>query len=143
MTESNHPPVPLDGAASAVARAMTEASDGERIAFPAVLAALAEVGVERYHADLAAACKTYYAADGGAEAVPCHPLGAPPAAAFSAAGVEAAVRAVQAGAMGYRAFCAAIAAAGCVGYHVTLPGRRAVYYGRTGDSHTEWFPGAR
>ncbi len=34
-------------------------------------------------------------------------------------------------------------AAGCVGYFVSLAGRRAVYYGRTIDCHVEWFPGAR
>jgi hypothetical protein len=26
---------------------------------------------------------------------------------------------------------------------VSLAGRRAVYYGRTGDEHVEWFPGAK
>ncbi len=52
------------------------------------------------------------------------------------------MRAVQGGRIRYREFCARIAAAGCVGYFVSIPGRRAVYYGRTADSHTEWFPGA-
>jgi hypothetical protein len=33
--------------------------------------------------------------------------------------------------------------AGWVGYFVTLAGRRAIYCGRNGDSHTEWFPGAK
>jgi uncharacterized protein YbcV (DUF1398 family) len=33
--------------------------------------------------------------------------------------------------------------AGCVSYFVSLAGRRAVYYGRTGDEHVEWFPGAK
>ena len=61
---------------------------------------------------------------------------------FSATGVEAAVRAVQAGAIPYRTFCERVVAAGCVGYHVSIVGRRVVYYGRTGDSHVEWFPGA-
>ena len=66
-----------------------------------------------------------------------------PRARFSAAGVDAAVRDIQAGKIQYRAFCARIAEAGCEGYHVSLAGRRAVYYGRTGDCHVEWFPGAQ
>ena len=34
------------------------------------------------------------------------------------------------------------AEAGCVGYMAFMAGRRVVYYGRTGDSHVEWFPDA-
>jgi uncharacterized protein YbcV (DUF1398 family) len=62
---------------------------------------------------------------------------------FSARGVEKAVRLIQQQAIGYRQFCRLIADAGCVGYFVSLTGRRAVYYGRTGDEHVEWFPGAK
>ena len=69
------------------------------------------------------------------------PIANRPAGAFSAAGVEAAVRAAQSGTIDYKAFCAQIAAAGCVGYFVSLTGRRAVYYGGSGDSHVEHFPG--
>ncbi len=118
---------------------MTEASDEERITFTEVVKALMEAGVERYHADLICANKTYYMPDGRYEVVACHAVEAP-AQSFSAAGVEAAVRAIQAQKIQYREFCSAIAAAGCVGYFVTLVGRRAIYYGRNGDSHTEWFP---
>jgi uncharacterized protein YbcV (DUF1398 family) len=60
--------------------------------------------------------------------------------AFSAEGVAHAVGATQAGQIKYRAFCRQIAAAGCAGYFVSLPGRRAVYYGRTGETHVEHFP---
>ena len=131
----------MDAHAKAVVHEMTEASDRERITFPAVVAALAGAGVERYHADLALSTRTYYMPDGTAEIVPCYDVG-PAAETFSAAGVDAAVRAVQAGSIGYRAFCDRLAAAGCVGYIVTLAGRRAIYYGRTGDSHVEPFPRA-
>ena len=62
---------------------------------------------------------------------------------FSAEGVEKAVRAIQRQEIAYRKFCRLIADAGCVGYFVSLAGRRAVYYGRTGDEHVEWFPGAK
>jgi uncharacterized protein YbcV (DUF1398 family) len=132
----------MDAHVKDVVRAMTEASDQERILFPDVVKALAEVGIERYHADLVCATKTYYQPEGAFEVVSCHSVSRP-ADLFSAEGVEAAVRASQSGAIKYREFCARIAVAGCVGYAVSLAGRRAVYYGRTGDSHTEWFPGAR
>lgn len=131
----------MDENAKAIAREMTLASDEERIAFPDVVTQLAKGGIERYFADLIASTKTYYDPDGAMEVTPCHAVPAP-SAAFSAEAVNAAVRASQAGAIKYRAFCERIAEAGCVGYLVSLAGRRAVYYGRTGDSHTEWFPGA-
>ena len=47
-----------------VVREMSEASDEERITFPEVVKALAQVGIERYHADLVAGRKTYYMPDG-------------------------------------------------------------------------------
>jgi uncharacterized protein YbcV (DUF1398 family) len=132
----------MDSSVKAVVHEMTQASDEERIAFPEVVATLIRSGVERYHADLVAANKTYYLPDDTFEIVACHPVGMP-ARAFSAQGVEAAVRAIQGQEIKYREFCERIAAAGCVGYFVNLTGARAIYYGRTGDNHVEEFPRAR
>lgn len=132
----------MDSRVKDVVREMTNASDEERITFGEVVKALVEVGVERYHADLVCANKTYYMPDGSFETLACHQTPTP-AQEFSAARVEAAVRAIQGQAIKYREFCRRIADAGCVGYFVTIVGRRAVYYGRNGDSHIEWFPGAK
>lgn len=118
----------------------TTASDEDRMAFPEVVARLLSVGIERYHADLVRGEKTYYLPDGRSRVLPTRQLAAPPAPAFSPTGIEAAVRAIQAGRIGYGSFCAAIAAAGCVGYTVSLAGRRAVYSGRTAESFVEPFP---
>jgi uncharacterized protein YbcV (DUF1398 family) len=121
----------------------TRASDEERVTFPEVVKNLLQAGVERYHADLLRGQKTYYLPSGESEAVECHAVTVAPAWEFSAGGIDAAVRAIQAGKIQYRTFCARIAEAGCVGYMVFLTGQRAVYYGRAGDSHVEWFPGAK
>jgi uncharacterized protein YbcV (DUF1398 family) len=121
---------------------MSKASDEERITFPDVVKALMEVEVERYHADLVAGRKTYYLPDGAFEETKAHKVGGA-ALKFSAEGVEKAVRAIQRQQIAYREFCRLIADAGCVGYFVSLAGRRAIYYGRTGDEHVEWFPGAK
>jgi uncharacterized protein YbcV (DUF1398 family) len=137
-----HAKLAMSEKAREAARWATEASDAERVAFPQVVQMLAAAGVERYHADLVASTKTYYMPDGAFESLRCHSV-APPAANFEAKGVEAAVRAIQAQTIKYREFRDRIAAAGCVGYFVTLAGGRAVYYGRTGDEHVEWFPGAK
>jgi uncharacterized protein YbcV (DUF1398 family) len=100
-----------------------------------------EVQIERYHADLVMGRKTYYLADGDFEDVEGQKFGGA-AMTFSAQGVEKAVHAIQRREIAYREFCRRIADAGCVGYFVSLAGRRAVYYGRTGDEHVEWFPDA-
>jgi uncharacterized protein YbcV (DUF1398 family) len=132
----------MDAQVKNVAREMSRASDEERVTFPEGVKALMEVQIERYHADLVAGRKTYYLPDGGFEEVEVDKVGGA-ALEFSAAGVEKAVRAIQRQQIAYREFCRLIADAGRVGYFVSLAGRRAVYYGRTGDEHVEWFPGAK
>lgn len=125
-----------------VLRECTEASDEERVTFPEVVIKLMQAGVERYHADLLRAEKVYYLPSGESHRVAAGSIEATPANHFAAAGVEAAVRAIQQRKIQYREFCERIARAGCVGYMVSLAGRRAVYYGRSGESYVEPFPSA-
>lgn len=40
----------------------------------------------------------------------------------------------------YKGFRKKVMAAGCVGYTVSFIGKRAVYYGRTAETHVEHFP---
>lgn len=115
----------MDAHVKEVVREMSKASDEERITFPEVVKALTAVGVERYLADLVAARKTYYLPNGDFEETPVHKTGVA-AHKFSAEGVEKAVRAIQEEKIAYREFCGQIADAGCVGYFVSLAGRRAV-----------------
>ena len=120
----------------------TDASDQARIGFGEVVTKLMQAGVERYHADLLRAEKIYYLPSGESHRVAAAQVDATPAAAFAADSVAAAVREIQQKKIQYREFCERIAQAGCVGYMVSLAGRRAVYYGRTGDSYVEPFPAA-
>jgi uncharacterized protein YbcV (DUF1398 family) len=132
----------MDTAVKTVIIEVARASDEERITFPQVVAALIAVGVERYHADLTSGERVFYMPDGASERVAAHK--APQAAqSFLAAEVEGAIHAIQRGEIQYREFCARIAQAGCAGYHVFIAGRRAVYYGRDGGLHIEYFPGAK
>lgn len=132
----------MDSKVIDMVRECSRASDEGRIVFPEVVARLMRAGVERYHADLMRHEKTYYLPDGSSEVVATAPVDVAPAREFSAAGVADAIRASQAGTISYRTFCDRVLRAGCVGYDVSLAGRRAVYHGRTGDSHVEWFPDA-
>jgi uncharacterized protein YbcV (DUF1398 family) len=68
----------------------------------------------------------------------------PVAERFDAAAIKEALREAQAQVPGYtyKGFCAKVTRAGCAGYVVSLPGKRVLYYGRTAETHTEYFPGA-
>lgn len=129
----------MDSHVTDVVHEIAAASDEQRIVFPEVVRRLAEAGIERYHADLVMAAKTFYTPGGEVVQVACH-RGDAPAMAWNPAKVAAAVCASQRGEIQYREFCARIAAAGCVGYFVSLAGRRATYYGRTSETHVELFP---
>ena len=132
----------MDNAIKSIVVEITRASDEERITFPEVVGRLVAAGVERYHVDFVGGERVFYMPDGTFERVPAHK--APQAAqAFSARNVEAAVRAIQRDEIQYREFCGRITQAGCVGYHVFIAGRRVVYYGRDGEQHIEYFPGAK
>ncbi len=120
----------------------SRASDEGRMAFGEVVARLIAAGVERYHVDVRGA-RTYFRRDGLTASTVGPAVAAAVADDFSADGVESAVRASQKGEIGYREFCERIAAAGCPGYMAFLDGQRVLYYGRQGDAHVEYFPGAR
>jgi uncharacterized protein YbcV (DUF1398 family) len=130
----------MDAQITNVMRECTEGSDSGRLTFPQVVMKLTRSGVERYHADLQRAEKTYYMPNGESHVVPCETIGSRPAEVFSPADVASAIRAIQAGTINYTTFCNRIVVAGCVGYFVSMIGQRAVYYGRTGDFLVEPFP---
>jgi uncharacterized protein YbcV (DUF1398 family) len=132
----------MDNDIKAVTEECTRASDEERITFGEVVGKLMAAGIERYHTDLVRADKVYFLPDGSSHRVSADAVPVTPARTFSSDGVATAIRAIQTGHIRYQEFCRRIAASGCVGYHVSLAGRRAVYYGRTGEIHVELFPQA-
>jgi len=115
------------------------ASLEERMSFPQIVGKLMEVKIERYHTDLCRGDNTYYLTNGESSVLPTGKSGEP-AAVFSATAVEQAVRGAQSGKVGYNEFCRRVLHAGCAGWHVSMLGKRVVYYGRTGETHVELFP---
>jgi uncharacterized protein YbcV (DUF1398 family) len=111
--------------------------------FPEILSALAGADFEGYAVDFRRASATYYLATGESLDLPAHPVTASVAPAFDVLGLRAAIGEAQALAPGYTypGFCEKAALAGCAGYVVSLSGRRAVYLGRTAETHVEHFPG--
>jgi uncharacterized protein YbcV (DUF1398 family) len=128
-----------------VARATLEGSESGATTFPQDVQTLMEAGFDGYAVDFRRSTRTYYMPNGEAIEPKMEPTSAQVAARFDAAVVKEAIREVQALVSGYtyKGFCAKVAGAGCAGYFVSLPGKRVLYYGRTGETHTEYFPGAQ
>ncbi len=61
---------------------------------------------------------------------------------FDVAAIRTAIGEAQALVPGYtyKGFCDKVKRAGCAGYMVSFSGRRAVYFGRTAETHVELFP---
>lgn len=111
-----------------------------QITFPEVVRRLADIGVERYHADYTRHEITYYLPDGDSLVVTLPPHPQATAETFSAAGIESAIRLIQRGEIVYVQFVQQTMSAGCVGYFVQITGRCAQYFGRNGEVHVEPFP---
>jgi len=61
---------------------------------------------------------------------------------FDAAALRANILDSQRHGQKYREFTRRAMAGGVQGYIAFLRGKRVTYWGRTGDQHTEWFPGS-
>jgi uncharacterized protein YbcV (DUF1398 family) len=113
------------------------------IRFPDVVRRLIETGVEYYHVDYVALQMRYYSAIGGVVTTPIPYEGLPGVASdFDAAGLGATILDSQRHGQHFRDFTRRAMEAGLQGYIAFLRGRRVTYWGRGGDQHTEWFPGA-
>lgn len=113
-----------------------------KIGFGEVVGRLMRAGVERYHCDYSRKETTYYATSGESLVVGGLHAEGTIADAFSASGVESGVRRSQRGEIMYPEFTRLALAAGCVGYFVQIAGQCVQYFGRRGEMHVEWFPGA-
>jgi uncharacterized protein YbcV (DUF1398 family) len=114
-----------------------------QISFGEVVGRLSKAGVERYHADYARMETTYYLGTGESHVVPMGHEHAAIGQQFEVEQVQGAVRQAQRGEIQYPQFIRQTMAAGCVGYFAQLVGQRVQYFGRSGEVHTEWFPGAQ
>lgn len=121
-------------------RTTYDASQAGRIHFGQVVGDLSAAGVESYHVDYRTGRTTYFLAEGGHLALEGEPPSVPIAQAFSAEGVQAAIRGAQRGEVAYPEFKRLSQLAGCAAYTVWLAGRHVSYYGRRGETHVERFP---
>lgn len=113
------------------------------IAFPEVVNQLLAAGVEYYLVDYVGLRTTYYSPDGDMVVSPITCDGLPPVAAgFDLTALRANILDSQRNNQKYQDFARRAMAAGVQGYFAFLNGKRVTYFGRQGDQHTEWLPGA-
>ena len=112
------------------------------MSFPQIVGTLIEAGFERYSIDFQRSVAIYYMPANDAIELPLSPVMTPIAASFDPTALQAAIKEAQQQVVGYtyRGFCEKAAAAGCAGYIVSFSGRRALYFGRTAETHVEHFP---
>ncbi len=125
-----------------VARSCLEGAAADTMTFPQIVGTLMQEGFESYAIDFRCATATYFLPDGDGVVLPTHRMAAPIAFALDEGAIQAAIREAQQLVPGYTyaGFCIKVIAAGCVGYVVSFTGRRAVYFGRTAETHVEHFP---
>lgn len=110
------------------------------LTFPQVIGMLAQAGVESYRVDFINGQDVFYLADGRTHTELLGPASAPAAEDLDIPELVALIRAAQADTLRYPQFVEGSLKAGVAAYHVFLNGRKAVYFGRKGDMHTEYFP---
>lgn len=135
----------VDPQLKTVAESCMKAAEANTMSFPEIVGKLMEAGFESYAIDFRRTTATYYLPDGDSVAFETHRIDTGIADQLDVTKLSTAIREAQALAPGYtyKGFCAKAKAAGCAGYMVSFPGRRAVYFGRTGETHVEHFPGSR
>jgi uncharacterized protein YbcV (DUF1398 family) len=128
-----------------VARSCLDGAESGGMTFPQIVQTLIASGFDGYLVDFRQGTITYYMPDGGLVQLKAAHAGHAVAARFDVDVVRRAIRDAQQLAAGYTydGFCRTVTGAGCAGYLVTLLGRRVLYFGRMGETHTEFFPGSR
>ena len=132
----------MDDQKKAVAKGCLEGAEDNTMTFPQVVGTLMQEGFEGYAVDFRRAVATYYMPDGDSVELSTDRMDVPVAPSFDALRIQAAIKEAQQLVPGYtyRGFCRKVVSAGCAGYIVSFSGRRALYIGRTAETHVEHFP---
>ena len=126
-----------------ITQAARSTLDGS-LSFPEVVKQLLDAGVEYYHVDYVTLRKTFYSAGGDTVVTVINYEDLPRVAEdFDATELRANILDSQQNNQSYRDFTQRAMRAGVQGYFAFLRGQRVTYFGRQGDQHTEWFPGAK
>jgi uncharacterized protein YbcV (DUF1398 family) len=133
----------VDSKNQEIARQCLDGAESGTMTFPQIVGTLIGAGFDGYLVDFRRGLAAYYLRDGEDLELPTHLSDVAVAAEFNVDVVRAAIREAQALVPGYtyNGFCDKVKRGGCAGYLVSFLGRRGLYFGRTGETHTEYFPG--
>jgi uncharacterized protein YbcV (DUF1398 family) len=128
-----------------MARSCMNGAESGSMTFPQIVQTLIAAGFDGYLVDFRQGSITYYLPDGDLVQLKAAQVGHPIAEQFDVEVVRQAIRDAQQRVAGYTygGFCKAVTGAGCAGYLVSFPGKRVLYFGRTAETHTEFFPGSK
>lgn len=126
----------------ATAKTCLEAAETNSMAFPEIVGALIGAGFESYMIDFRRRTASYYLPDGEFVELATHTIAAQMPPKLDIVQLQAVIREAQQQVQGYtyKLFCEKAVSTGCATYIVSFSGRRVVYIGRTGETHTEHFP---
>lgn len=119
---------------------MADASMNGTIPFGAIVGKLMEAGVESYRVDFVRKEKIYYMPNGESHLVSINFKDHVLAQEFNTEGIQAAIKASQRGEIKFVEFIPRALDAGVHNYTVYIAGKKVIYFGRKGESHTELFP---
>jgi uncharacterized protein YbcV (DUF1398 family) len=119
-----------------------DAAEANTMPFLDIIGRLIEAGFESYTIDFRRSTAIYYLPSGESIELRFPADEVAVEADFNDDALQGAILEAQTLAPGYsyKMFRRKAKRAGCAGYLVSFLGRRAVYFGRTGDTHVERFP---
>lgn len=125
-------------------QAMAAATLSGALPFPQIVGNLIAEGVEYYLVDYVRRQFTFYGAEGGVVVAPLTIENLPAIAPeLNASALKAAIVDSQQNEQKFPRFSVRAMEAGVQSYYAFLRGQRVTYFGRKGEQHTEWFPGAQ
>jgi uncharacterized protein YbcV (DUF1398 family) len=132
----------MDARLTEIAETCLHGAEDNSMTFPEIVQTLMQAGFESYAIDFRRATATYYLPGGDSVVLPTHRTETSIGDALNTTAVQAAIVEAQQLVPGYTyaGFCKKVMTGGCAGYIVSFSGRRAVYFGRTAEVHTEDFP---
>lgn len=128
-----------------IAQSCMNGAESGSMTFPQIVQTLIASGFDGYLVDFRQGSITYYLPDGDMVQLKAAHVGHPVAERFDVGVIRQAIRDAQQMVAGYTygGFCKTVTGAGCAGYCVSFPGKRVLYFGRTAETHTEFFPGSQ
>jgi uncharacterized protein YbcV (DUF1398 family) len=126
-----------------VAYASFKGSEANTLTFPESVKMIATAGFNGYLVDYRSGTRTYHHSNG--ETFVFQGPVYPPVDAFDVSVVKAAIKEAQQMVPGYtyQGFSRKVTErGGAAGYLVSIVGKRVLYFGANGETHTEYFPGA-